>query len=265
MWKQEVARLLFERLQRAVGRETAERTVRRLPEDLRLYAVGDIHGHLDLLESLHEMIRADAAAHACERRRVVYLGDYIDRGPASRQVIDTLIAQPLEGFEAVHLLGNHEQFLCRFLRDPDIGDTWLFNGGEATLHSYGLDPRQAPPRGEDRLDWLARRLGEVLPAAHRAFLDRLQLRHETGDYLFVHAGVRPGIPLERQRAEDLIWIREPFLGSNEEFGRLVVHGHTPGMEPVERENRICIDTGACYGGQLTALVLQGEQRAFLRA
>lgn len=250
----------------SAGKEEVQGAVRRaLPDGLRVYAVGDIHGRLDLLEALHDEIRADAARSGAGRRLIVYLGDYVDRGPASRQVIDTLIAQPLEGFEAVHLMGNHEFFLQRFLSDPEVGDVWLMNGGETTLQSYGIEPWDDPPQGDERLDWLSGQLGLALPAAHRRFLDGLRLRHEVGDYLFVHAGVRPGVPLDAQEPEDLIWIREPFLRSQEEFGKLVVHGHTPDVAPVQRGNRICVDTGACYGGRLTALVLQGDEQRFLQA
>ncbi|WP_235017182.1 metallophosphoesterase family protein [Tistlia consotensis] len=236
-----------------------------VPPGLRVYAIGDIHGRLDLLEALHDSIRADAEAHASERRELVYLGDYVDRGSASKQVIDTLIEQPLDGFEAVHLMGNHEFFLHRFLDDPEIGDVWLMNGGETTLQSYGIEPWDDPPHGRERLDWLSERFNEVLPESHRRFLDDLRLSYELGDYLFVHAGVRPGVPLDQQDPDDLIWIREPFLRSEGGFGKLVVHGHTPDVNPVQRSNRICVDTGACYGGRLTALVLQADGRDFLQA
>lgn len=145
---------LLDRLQAGIAGRTEARkaqalgAVRRaVPAGLRAYAVGDIHGRLDLLEALHEEIRADAAASTAERRLVVYLGDYVDRGPSSRQVIDSLVAQPLEGFETVHLMGNHEFFLQRFLSDPGVGEVWLMNGGEATLRSYGIEPLDAPPGG----------------------------------------------------------------------------------------------------------------------
>lgn len=256
---------LLDRLYAGATRGEDEQGVRRaVPDGLCVYAIGDIHGRLDLLEALHDRIREDAAGRDAERRQLVYLGDYVDRGASSRQVIDTLIAQPLAGFEAVHLLGNHEFFLRRFLSDPEIGDVWLINGGETTLQSYGIEPWDDPPEGTDRLTWLSGRFAAALPAAHLRFLDGLRPRHEIGDYLFVHAGVRPGVPLDRQDPEDLIWIREPFLRSQEEFGKLVVHGHTPDVSPVQRNNRICVDTGACYGGRLTALVLQGDEQSFLQ-
>lgn len=255
---------LLGRLHATTARHEPEGDRPRLPAGLRLYAIGDIHGRLDLLEALHESILADSEAHPSERRELVYLGDYVDRGGASKQVIDTLIEQPLEGFGAVHLMGNHEFFLHRFLDDPEIGDVWLMNGGETTLQSYGIEPWDDPPDGLERLDWLSRRFNEALPEAHRRFLDGLELSYQAGDYLFVHAGVRPGVPLDQQDPDDLLWIREPFLRSEAAFGKVVVHGHTPDVTPVERSNRICVDTGACYGGRLTAVALQGDERAFLQ-
>ena len=231
--------------------------------DTLLYAVGDIHGRLDLLERLHDLITADAAGLAAARKVLVYLGDYVDRGPESRAVVDLLIEAPLEGLEPVHLLGNHEAFLLTFLADPDEVRVWFMNGGDATLRSYGVDP-WAEPGPEGRPATLHAAFVDALPEAHRAFYSSLQLSHEEGDYLFVHAGVRPGIPLDAQDPEDLIWIRGEFLESGADHGKIVVHGHTPMGEPQVCANRIGIDTGACYGGHLTALVLHGTERRFLQ-
>lgn len=257
--------VLVDRLRAALGRkEGGAVSLHCAPPGLRIYAIGDIHGRLDLLEALHEKIGADAAEHESERRQLVYLGDYVDRGPESREVVETLLEQPLPGFEVTHLMGNHEQFLLRFLEEPAVGATWLHNGGDATLRSYGVDPLEELPASADSLTWLSERFAALLPATHRAFFEGLQRSHELGDFLFVHAGVRPGVPLEQQDPNDLLWIREPFLGSDDDFGKLVVHGHTPGAGPVQRRNRICIDTGAVYGGCLTALVVQGEQQDFLQ-
>ncbi len=235
------------------------------PADTRVYAIGDIHGQLDQLRSLERAIQADAETAAATRRVLVYLGDYVDRGQDSAGVVAQLAAGPPPGFEAVYLKGNHEALLLDFLADPDSGVTWLMNGGDTTLASYGIDIDEEPPGGEARLSFLARRFAEALPPAHRRFLEALAVRHAEGDYLFVHAGVRPGVDLESQDPEDLIWIRYPFLQSGADFGKVVVHGHTPGPEPVERDNRIGIDTGAVYGGRLTALVLDGTERRFLQA
>ncbi|HSG91524.1 MAG TPA: serine/threonine protein phosphatase, partial [Pseudomonadales bacterium] len=174
-----------------------------------------------------------------------------------------LIMEPLPGFEAVHLMGNHDDFVLRVLtgEDPTL---WLMNGGDTTLRSYGIDP--LAPAGMGRRDeWLREQLAARLPDEHLAFLRGLRTMHTEGDYVFVHAGVRPGVPIAIQEPKDLLWIREPFLNSRADHGKVVVHGHTPSEAPEVRANRIGIDTGACYGGKLTALVLEGSDRAFLQA
>jgi len=233
--------------------------------------VGDCHGCLEALRELRaamvaDSARADAEGPRADRRVVVYLGDYVDRGPDSRGVLDLLIGEPLAGVESVHLLGNHEAFMRGFLDGEDVASVWMMNGGPATLRSYGLDlaALNGPwPGGGARA--LRAALTAAVPAAHRAFLDGLALSHVEGDYFFVHAGVRPGVPLADQEADDLLWIREPFLGSTADHGKVVVHGHSATAEVAVRPNRIGIDTGACYGGQLTALVLEGGQHRFLQA
>jgi serine/threonine protein phosphatase 1 len=239
-----------------------------VPPGARVYAVGDSHGCAELLRALHREIledsaRADAAGPRATRRAVVYLGDYVDRGPDSRGLLDLLIQEPLPGFEAIHLLGNHEVFMRRFLDGENLDAIWMLNGGTATLGSYGLD-RAAPAAIAEGGHSLRAALAAAVPEAHRAFLGDLALSHVEGDYFFVHAGIRPGLPLEVQHEEDLLWIREPFLASTVDHGKVVVHGHTPTDEPAVRSNRIGIDTGACYGGKLTALVLEGEERRFLQ-
>ena len=232
------------------------------PVDTRIYAVGDIHGRDDLLANLHGQI--DKHARGFDGRRVlVYVGDYVDRGPDSAGVIDRLVNSPLEGFETVHLAGNHEAFLKDFLENPQDGAIWMMNGGEATCESYGIDFWSLG--GQDRFAALNAALKAKIPESHRRFLNNLRLRHEEGDYLFVHAGIDPERPLDEQDDYDLMWIREPFLYSQRDFGRVVVHGHTPVDAPEERPNRIDIDTGAVYGGRLTALVLQGSERDYLQA
>ena len=229
--------------------------------DLRLYAVGDVHGRADLLRRLHKMIAADALAAPQPRKRIVYLGDYIDRGPDSKGVLDLLVEAPLAGFERVHLQGNHEHALLGFLLDTRFAPVWLDNGGGATLRSYGI-PVPDPYEPEE-LRQTQERLRAGLPEAHRDFLRGLELAHDEGDYFFVHAGVRPGTPLDRQNSEDLLWIREPFLGSLASFGKVVVHGHTISRAPEFCGNRIGIDTGAYASGCLTCLVLAGTTRAVL--
>jgi serine/threonine protein phosphatase 1 len=236
-----------------------------VPPGTRVYAVGDCHGCLAALRGLRAAIvadsaRADARGPRARRRVVVYLGDYVDRGPDSRGVVELLIGEPLADFESVHLLGNHELFMRRFLDGEDDTSVWMMNGGPATLRSYGLDP--AVPHGTGA-SGLRGALTAALPAAHRAFLGGLALSHLEGDYFFAHAGVRPGVPLAEQEADDLLWIREPFLRSTADHGKVVVHGHSTVAEVELRPNRIGIDTGACYGGKLTALVLEGSQHRFL--
>ena len=234
----------------------------RVPEATRVYAVGDIHGHLDLLRELRQRIRDDAAADPRERDVVVYLGDYIDRGPDSRGVIELMLAEPLAGFEEVHLKGNHEDYMVEFLDDPSIGEDWYLNGGDATLASYDIG-RSAMTRGPDGFAAARDQLRRKLPVEHLAFLRELALYHVEGDYLFVHAGIRPGRRIEDQTPRDLLWIRGEFLSSNADHGCCVVHGHSISREPDMRSNRIGIDTGAYYTGRLTGLVLDGAERRFL--
>jgi serine/threonine protein phosphatase 1 len=241
-------------------RESTE--TRRVPADTRVYAIGDIHGCVDRLDRLHDAIWEDASREPQRRRVVVYLGDYIDRGPSSRQVIDRLIGGPLPDFEVVHLMGNHERFLLEFLENPDIGQAWLHNGGEATLESYRVDLWNRDGRSHP-MPWVRERLRAMMPPAHHSFFQNLRLSHAEGDYFFAHAGIRPGVELDRQNEADLLWIRNPFLRSKADHGKVVVHGHTPSSEPEVRVNRIAVDTGACYGGQLTALVLADDTYGFL--
>ena len=235
----------------------------RVPDGHRVYAVGDIHGRLDLLDELQCKIAADAEAAAAVNRTVVYLGDYVDRGAESRGVVARLALRPLDGFESVHLMGNHEDFLLQFLERPEVGPDWVHNGGDLTLASYDVAPPGAWA-GPDAFDEAREALLAALPESHLAFLRGLATSHVVGDYLFVHAGIRPGVPLERQRAYDLMWIRREFLAHQGDFGKVVVHGHTPVKEVDSRPNRIGIDTGAAYGGPLTAVVLEGVERRFLR-
>jgi serine/threonine protein phosphatase 1 len=233
------------------------------PKGTRLYAIGDIHGRDDLLEQLTLLVHDDAYKRQARRNVVVYLGDYVDRGHGSRAVIDQLLRAPLPSFEAVHLKGNHEDFMLRFLEDIAAAPAWLSFGGMETLESYGVAPPHpdAPPTELLRAQEGLRR---NLPREHLNFLRRLRLSHEEGDYLFVHAGIKPGVPLAAQREEDMLWIREEFLLSQSSFGRIVVHGHTITRDPDVRQNRIGIDTGAFASGHLTALVAEGTDWYFLQ-
>ena len=235
-----------------------------IPEGQLLYAVGDIHGRLELLEAMLGQIETDARrCEGIERRTLVFLGDYIDRGPASRGVIERLLGGLPQNFDAHFLKGNHEAILLDFLEEAWRLDNWLLNGGEVTMCSYGVDTERLARRDAPAELW-QQAFAAVLPEAHLRFLEGLGLSLPVGDYFFVHAGVRPGVPLDEQTEADLVWIREPFLGHAAPFGKIVVHGHTPGNAPVTRPNRIGIDTGAVFSGRLTALRLRGGSRTFLQ-
>ena len=228
----------------------------RVPEGARVYVIGDIHGRLDLLTQLRERIVLDSGDFTGERKVMVYLGDYVDRGPQAKEVIDLLVDEPLGGFESVHLEGNHEKFFLDFLGDASVWPLWLYNGAGATISSYGVSSTAGAESVQ--AEFRAR-----IPARHLEFLSALALSHTEGDYFFVHAGVRPGVALEDQDEADMIWIRDLFLSSDADHGKIVVHGHSIARQPEIEANRIGIDTGAYATGTLTCLVLEGEGRAFL--
>ena len=234
----------------------------RTPHGARVYAVGDIHGRLDLLRAMHRLIEEDAADFEGARKVVVYLGDFVDRGMESKEVVELLIAAPLAGFEHVYLKGNHEQALLDFLDGAMLSLDWMAYGCDATLYSYGVGIEGSRLGPESHME-LLKKFHDNLPGPHAAFYRGLGLTHEEGDYLFAHAGVRPGVPLADQTATDILWIRNEFLESDRDFGKVVVHGHSIMPEPEVRPNRIGIDTGAFATGRLTCLVLEGEERRFL--
>lgn len=233
-----------------------------VPEGERVYAVGDVHGRADLLDRLRELIAEDCRSRPPGAATTVFLGDFVDRGAESREVLDILTSGTFPT-PTICLTGNHEAMMLAFLRDAELGSGWLPNGGVETLQSYGVEVGDL--RTASGLRAASQRLGEALPAPHRHFLQALRLTHQVGGYFFCHAGVRPGVPLERQAEEDLLWIRKEFLSSSESFGKIVVHGHTPVREPDVRPNRINVDTGAFASGRLTCLVLEGTARRFLTA
>lgn len=235
-----------------------------LPRGVRLYTVGDIHGRADLLDRLHQRIAVDAESANGVACHIVYLGDYVDRGAQSPEVIDRLCGGPPPGFGVIHIKGNHDDVMLRFLGDIRFGPQWLRFGGLATLAGYGI---ALPSTGsaEERLTRIQTDLRATLPQRHYEFLRSLRPHLTVGDYFFAHAGVRPGVPLDRQTERDLLWIREDFLNSNRDFGKVVVHGHTIVGEPEVRPNRIGIDTGAFATNRLTCLVLEGAERRFLTA
>ena len=222
------------------------------PADTRIYAVGDIHGRADLLIETTARIDDDIRRRPIARTVEIYLGDYIDRGPDSKTVIDLLATRLVEN-RAVCLRGNHEALLADFLRDPAHFRHWQQLGGVQTLASYGVYPR---PGIETEIE-LHRRFLNAFPRAHELFLQCLRYSFCCGDFLFVHAGIRPGIPLERQKHEDLLWIRQEFLNSAQDHGKCIVHGHTPVPYPDIRHNRINIDTGAWKTTTLTCVAIEG--------
>lgn len=228
----------------------------RLPEGVRIYAIGDIHGRADLLDQILRQIDADLASNPAHHGIEVYLGDYIDRGPDSRKVIDRLAVRK-RTHRTVFLKGNHETYLTDFVTNPAILEDWQRLGGLETLMSYGIALSiNADQTARARF---AGALDRALPESHRQFFRDLKLSFICGDFFFVHAGVRPGIALEKQREEDLLWIRHDFLLCEEDFGKFVVHGHTPVQQPDLRPNRINIDTGAYATGQLTCLMLEEDK------
>ena len=231
-----------------------------------VYAVGDIHGRLDLLDRLLDKILADAAELGPGHRpSIIFVGDYVDRGPDSRGVVDRIIALAARpDLDVRALKGNHEEQLLSFLQDPSAGPPWMEFGGAETLASYGVVPPKGRPNPEL---WEETRLAfaEALAGNHREFFASLELAVVCGDYLFVHAGVRPGVPLEDQSERDLLWIRDEFLSSSRACEKVVVHGHTPEAAPYLGRNRIGIDTGAYATATLTSVRLLGAERAILQA
>ena len=236
----------------------------RVPAGQAVYAIGDVHGRLDLLEDLLSRISEDARRYPADQvRSLVFLGDYIDRGSESRSVVERLLDDPMPGFAKVYLMGNHEEAMLAFLEGLSDGLDWLSFGGLETLLSYGV-PLRRLPRSENAVLALRQELAATVPQSHVDFFRNCALHHSIGDYIFVHAGVRPGVALERQSPTDLMWIRDDFLRSKVPLpGRIVVHGHTICDLPQNREYRINIDTGAFVSGRLTCLVLRDNERRFL--
>jgi len=231
------------------------------PDGYRAYAVGDIHGRLDLLDELLAKIEADAAGRRAAQNVVVFLGDLIDRGPQSAQVIERLRTWKPHDATTIFLCGNHEEVLLRVLAgEPTILADWLKFGGVECLASYGLSATELDDQGEPAA--LAA-VKAAIPAEHQSFLASFADTFRFGDYLFVHAGIRPGRELIAQEQKDLRWIRHPFLDDATDHGFVVVHGHTITEAIEERANRIGIDTGAYRSGILTAMAIEGGQRWYL--
>jgi serine/threonine protein phosphatase 1 len=224
--------------------------------------VGDIHGRADLLFRLLKVIDEDVSQGGFSGKPVlVFLGDYVDRGFQSRDVLDVLIARDMARYETYFLKGNHEAAMLQFLEDSRVGPRWAEFGGVETLVSYGVRPprnRTSPEEWERAREELA----GLAPPSHLEFLKALHLSARIGDYLFVHAGVKPGVSLEDQAERDLLWIRNEFLEDRQPFEAVIVHGHTPATRPYRDSRRIGIDTGAYLSGRLTAVRFQGESVEF---
>ena len=224
----------------------------------RAYVVGDVHGRLDLLEQLLARIDSELQSRPAGRTLLVFVGDLIDRGPSSAHVIERLRTYQREGIQPVFILGNHEEVLLRILRgESQLITKWRWFGGSECLQSYGVEPEQLAHLGDDEALAVVR---GAIPKNHIQFLESFVDSCRFGDYLFVHAGIRPGIDLDQQTQSDLRWIREPFLRDESDHGFVVVHGHTISPEVQDHPNRIGIDTGAYRTGVLTALAIEGYDR-----
>ena len=230
----------------------------QLPLGRRIYAIGDVHGRLDLLDQLLDQIAADDAARGAAQTGIILLGDLVDRGPDSAGVVERVRTLCAERADVRCLCGNHEEILLgAYEGDTDLLRLLLRAGGYETLLSYGMDAGEVE---RATIAELAELMVRDLPEQHMAFLRSLDDYLVEGDYVFVHAGIRPGLPLEQQKSRDLRWIRDPFLDHTVSHGRFVVHGHTITDQVDERTNRIGIDTGAYRSGRLTALGLEGGDR-----
>lgn len=230
---------------------------------MRSYAIGDIHGHLDLLMHVHDLIATDRRHTGDHDAPVIHLGDLVDRGPDCRGVVEHLRAGTERGENWITLKGNHDRMFARFLRDPREPEpglrsdlAWLHPrlGGAETLASYGIRNAMDRPLAPVHAEAV-----EAVPHAHRVFLESRPTWHQRGDCVFVHAGIRPGVPMPEQKETDLVWIRAGFLDDTRDHGFLVVHGHTALDNATHYGNRVNIDSSAAYGGPLTAIVIEGRE------
>ena len=232
------------------------------PEGMRLYAIGDVHGRADLLAIMHGQIAQEIARDGVANWRIVHLGDYVDRGPQSRQVLELLVAACGRDARNIALMGNHDEGFLDFLADPMNARLFIDYGGFDTAASYGVVLRTESP---DALYKSHAELMAAMPQAHLIFVRDLKRSVAFGDFYFCHAGVRPGVPLGDQNPHDLIWIRREFLNHDGLFEKVVVHGHTPHDAPQVLANRVNVDTMAFSSGRLTALVVDGREKRFLAA
>jgi serine/threonine protein phosphatase 1 len=243
------------------SKTTTQKHAPSVPAGQRVYAIGDVHGCASLLNALLNHIEHDVASRNLAEITLVYLGDYIDRGPDSASVLALVGQDQPFAHRTIRIKGNHEEMLEQFLADPNYGASWRHYGGPSTLASYGVDPRLLQA-GKD-YDRLAADLARAIPQDHLQLVQSLTYSHTIGDYFFCHAGVRPGIELAHQKPADLCWIRDEFLSSTMNFGSRVIHGHSPVEAPDVHPNRINVDTGAYATGNLTCAVIEADQVAFL--
>jgi len=235
----------------------------RIPDGVRAYAIGDIHGCDAQLAELQAKISQDVKTMPAGMvRRVIYLGDYVDRGPGSKAVVERLRQEAKEN--TIHLMGNHEQLMLDFIDGYPGGESWLRVGGAQTLESYGVRPKSGSIEAATTTE-IREELTGLLPEAHDAFLRELRSLYRLGDFVFVHAGIDPDFPIEAQKVSDLLWVRNKFLDSKLDHGCIIVHGHTVRRAPQVFENRLGIDTGAFATGVLTCAVFEGETVRFLSA
>lgn len=238
------------------------RATPQVPEGHRIYAIGDIHGRDDLFAELIDLIERDKAEAEPAEAMLILLGDLVDRGPGSKQVVDRAIALAERWPNMRWLMGNHEEIFLKALEgDPRLVRYFVQIGGEPTINSYGLTGDAYYCMGFDEL---AQQLPTIVPEGHKRFLARSEDMVRVGDYVFVHAGIRPGVAIDQQKSSDLRWIREEFLGDRRDHGVMIVHGHTITDDVETRANRIGIDTGAYRSGMLTAIVLEGAERRYLQ-
>lgn len=260
-----MVRMMFASL---MPKESPPRSV--LPKGQRIYAVGDIHGELGLFEKLHEQIREDIRnAPEFDEIKIIYLGDYINRGNQSREILDRLTGNPIKDAEITYLMGNHEFALIKFLTGEMEYGEWIRWGGDVTMLSYGMNVL-SPYADEEDIEVLRREFRKVIPVEHYRFLSKLKPYQVEGNYIFVHAGIRPGIPLDEQKLHDLILIRDDFLKKPVGCGKIIIHGHTVFETPHIRKRRgmidsIGIDTGAYNTGKLTSIVLENNDYRFITA
>jgi serine/threonine protein phosphatase 1 len=234
----------------------------KTPDGMRIYAIGDVHGMDAMLAAAHLRVAEDLAARPVGDHRIVHIGDYVDRGPHSAAVIERLSTLSGTDPRVICLAGNHDRMMIDFLADPvPNADAWFQNGAASTIVTYGIDASGVRTVGEAIV--VADDLKRAMPERHHDFLGRLRLSAQLGDFYFCHAGIRPGVALDRQTTFDLVWIRETFLHDRRDHGVVVVHGHTPVDAPEVRRNRVGIDTGAVFGGPLTIAIFEGTDLQFL--